>query len=326
MSNRIAHSSLTACATTLGLLLTVAIASADTRDPGAADALYLHAKEVAARGDYVAACREFAESLRLDPAPGTLLNLGDCQEHLGKLASASHYFSEAMQRLPSGDARIPYADGRMKRLASRIPHVTVTVTPAPAGTKVFCGKDEVVPSTLGIPQAVDPGEYVFAARAPSGAEQRVTVRIAEGESRSISLALPDSVDAPAAKPSPLVTPVTRDPVTETPASSPHSTNTAAWVVGGVGVVGFAVGATAGLMAMSNAKTFRDGCPGGDCVNQTSLDAGHRADSLGVVSTVAFGIGLVGIAALTYLLLTKHDTSSAAPVGHSFFRVAPVPTF
>ena len=53
-------------------------------------------------GDYTAACPLLERSHSLDPSSGTLLNLGDCQEHLGRTASAWRAFTEA-RALASSD-------------------------------------------------------------------------------------------------------------------------------------------------------------------------------------------------------------------------------
>ena len=49
-------------------------------DPAAAQAMFEHGKQLSGQNRLDDACRAFAESQRLDPATGTLLNLGDCYE------------------------------------------------------------------------------------------------------------------------------------------------------------------------------------------------------------------------------------------------------
>src|SRR5579871_2746595 len=85
-------------------------ARADERDPTAAESLFRSARAAVDRGDYATACPQFAESQRLDPAPGTLMNLADCEEHLGRVASAWEHFVQAREQLKTGDDRIPFAD------------------------------------------------------------------------------------------------------------------------------------------------------------------------------------------------------------------------
>src|SRR5580692_11189003 len=81
-------------------------ARAESIDPAVADALFRKGREAAEKGDWATACPKFAESQRLDPAPGTLLNLADCEEHLGQLASAYEHFKTAVETMAPSDDRI----------------------------------------------------------------------------------------------------------------------------------------------------------------------------------------------------------------------------
>jgi hypothetical protein len=69
-------------------------ASAQT-DPVAAQALFDEAKRLMASGNNAAACPKLAESQRLDPGVGTLLNLGECYVKIDKLSRAWTTFLEA---------------------------------------------------------------------------------------------------------------------------------------------------------------------------------------------------------------------------------------
>ena len=64
------------------------------------------------------------------------------------------------------------------------------------------------------------------------------------------------------------------------------------------------------MAASKQQTIDDNCPGRVC-NAEGREAVDSAQSLGLVSTVSFGIGLVGISAATYLFLSA-DASMETP--------------
>src|SRR5215207_9045421 len=87
-------------------LLNVAAAVAQTmRDPAVADRMFREGQQAAARGDYATACGKFEDSQRLDPAPGTLLNLADCYEHASRLALALRTWQAALGALPGGDDR-----------------------------------------------------------------------------------------------------------------------------------------------------------------------------------------------------------------------------
>ena len=98
---------------TVGLALLLSAASARAGDSISAEALFIAGRDAALRGDYGEACAKFAESQRLDPASGTLINLGDCNEHLGLFASAWRYYREAVDRLRA-DKRVEGLKARMK--------------------------------------------------------------------------------------------------------------------------------------------------------------------------------------------------------------------
>ena len=173
----------------VALLVTSFVASsalADAPDPAGAEALYRSGKELAKHGDYAAACPKFAESQRHDPAPGTLLNLADCEEHVGQLARAWDHFVEAESSLPRGDSRIAFAHERAAKLEKRVPRMVVRLVPgAPANTLTTRDAQELGPAALGVPLPVDPGEHVIATHAPGRYDARITVRIAEGETREV---------------------------------------------------------------------------------------------------------------------------------------------
>src|SRR5258706_7527469 len=57
-------------------------------DPAAAQALFDQAKQLVAAQRYSEACPKLEESQRLDPGMGTLFHLADCDEHIGKTATA----------------------------------------------------------------------------------------------------------------------------------------------------------------------------------------------------------------------------------------------
>jgi hypothetical protein len=99
-----------------------------------------------------------------------------------------------------------------------------------------------------------------------------------------------------------------------------------FIVGGVGVAGVAVGAITGLMAMSKSSEAKDTCAkDGPCASRSAVDASESARTLGLVSTIGFIAGGVGIAAGTALVITapkKDGDAARAAAEPSRFRVAP----
>src|SRR5450432_3403221 len=72
----------------IGLATMAAPSFARADDSAAAQALFDQGKKAMAALNYAEACPKLEESYRLQEALGTLLNLADCYQRQGKLASA----------------------------------------------------------------------------------------------------------------------------------------------------------------------------------------------------------------------------------------------
>ena len=118
-------------------MLLPGIALAAPRDPAAAEALFRAARGAIDKGDYATACPKFEESNRLDPQVGTVFNLADCDEHLGKVATAWQLFKEVAQRLPQGDERVAMASSRATALEKKLPRVVLRAT-SPLPPDLLC--------------------------------------------------------------------------------------------------------------------------------------------------------------------------------------------
>ena len=70
-------------------------AEAATSQRALAEVLFRQGRELMAQGRVADACGKFAESLRLDVALGTSLNLAVCLETQGRLASAWSEYNRA---------------------------------------------------------------------------------------------------------------------------------------------------------------------------------------------------------------------------------------
>src|ERR1700722_8909097 len=74
---------------------TAAPAAPSAKEGAEAEVLFFEGKQLMLAGKYAAACAKLAASERLDPAAGTLMNLADCYEKNGQLASAWVTFRDA---------------------------------------------------------------------------------------------------------------------------------------------------------------------------------------------------------------------------------------
>jgi hypothetical protein len=115
------------------IALTCAAPAFADGDRTAAEALFRESRQAIARGDYDAACPKLEESLKLDAAVGTLLNLSVCDERKGDLQSAIGRMNRALTIMKSSDDRLNFVRTRLGELQSKLarqPKVT-TVTSAP---------------------------------------------------------------------------------------------------------------------------------------------------------------------------------------------------
>ena len=266
-------------------------------------------------GDFTAACPKFAESQRLDPAPGTLLNLADCEEHLGHLARAWDAWHEGIALLPRADERLPVARQRAQALESRLPRLLLRLAPnAPPATKLRCDDTEIGPASLGVALPVDPGLHVVHAEALGRAASSTEVTLSEGETRVMDVApgppLPPS--AQAVPPPPIAAP----PPPPAPEHGHAATGVrvAGWVIGGVGLAGLGLGAATGVLTMSKKATVDVHCVPGKGCDPVGYDAARSGQTLSVESNVSFAVGAaLVVAGISLVLLGGAHSSPTALV-------------
>jgi hypothetical protein len=186
------------------LLLVGTVARAD--DAATAEAAFLHAQELVKAGDYTRACPLFEASYRADAALGTLINLADCHEHVGKTATAWAEFRDALERAQKrsdveGDSgqkakdqqRVDYATAHIAALEKRLVRLRLTAPAIPGLVVQRDGVDATL--LLGADVPVDPGEHAVEARAPGRTPYATKVAVA-GEGTTVPFAIPDLVAAP----------------------------------------------------------------------------------------------------------------------------------
>ncbi|WP_394831027.1 hypothetical protein LVJ94_31405 [Pendulispora rubella] len=305
MSRRLLIFALAACTIASG-------ASVARADDTTAEALFRAGKQASERGDFKTACEKFEQSQQLEPAPGTLLNLADCEEHLGRLGLAAQHFRLAVTHFRPSDPRVPYAKERAATAESHMARLSLRVTEgAPPQTRVFRDGIELDPQALGQPLRVDPGEHTVMATAPGKGERTYTIRLLQGETKELAVVPSDA--PPVVAPLP---PKEEEPKKEEqrgislPRSSPVTlreaeegpSRTLGWIALGVGGAGLAIGSIFGLQAISKKSTIDSHC-NATC-DPEGYDAERSFDRASLWSTVGFGAALVGIGAGTYFLVAR----------------------
>lgn len=256
----------------------------------AAEALFDQARSAMDLGEYDEACEKFRESNRLDPAPGTLLNLANCEEKRGKLATAWELFRAVEDQLPAGDDRIPVARDRAAKLKPRLPRLTIDAgTSPPDGIQVTRDGIDLGVASLGTPLPVDPGEHEVVVTLPGKAPKSFQVFVVEGESKTLDV---------------LGAGTTGDEGGASATVDNSSGNqTLGFVFGGIGIAGVVIGSVTGIMALGKQSTVDDECDGNGLCSKEGADAASSGSTLATVSTISWVVGALGIGAGAYFLLS-----------------------
>ncbi|HEX9296458.1 MAG TPA: tetratricopeptide repeat protein [Polyangiaceae bacterium] len=261
-------------------------ALAQHRDAATAEALFRQGRQAMEAKNYDEACPKFAESQRLDPASGTLMNLATCEERVGKLASAWQHWKEAIDALPPKDDRIAFARSRVEDLEKKLPRLQITLSGGGEGAKVYRDELELGSASLGVLLPVDPGSHTVTVRMPGRFPKSVPVSVAVGESAQIDVH-PGAVDPSANEKNVKLQPRPR---------------TLGWIFGGIGVAGVGAATVTGLMLVNKKSTVETSCPDKTCTSQDGLDAVSSGKTLLVANTAAWIVGGVGLGLGAYFLL------------------------
>ncbi len=284
-----------------------------------AEALFREGKALGEAGEIAQACKKFKESQRLDPSLGTLLHLAACYAEEGRTASAWAAFNAAadMAATAKQKERETLARTRAAELESKLSQLKLSVAEPVEGLTIELDGTALGEDTIGTPLPVDPGKHRLVASAPGKAPSTQEVEIAEGPSTQ-EVELPKLADLPAvaqAAPAPALTPVTEQEPSDKPVQ-----RVTGFAIGGAGVVLLGVGGYFGLRAKSQADEADEFCQAATCT-QRGLDGHEDAHTSATLSNVFFAVGIAGIAAGTYLVLTS-GSPSAPPQSAWWVKAGP----
>lgn len=327
----------------LALALASNVAFADppaksANDPAAAQSLFYEARTLMGKNRYAEACPKLEESMRLDPGIGTQFNLADCNEHIGKIASAWASFLEvaAQAKAANQGEREKVARKRAQALEGKLPKLLIEVPSSLPGLEVKRDGTLVGGASYGTAIPVDPGSHKISATAPGKLPWETQVQTSEGKTARVSIPRdlpnapvaaapapavpigPPAQPAPAAPPPPpsgvtsssFTTESFPSPVTEERGSTQR---TLGWIVTGLGAAGLGVGGAFGISSISNRDEARQYCTGDVC-NAQGVELRGDAIRDGNVATVAMIAGGATLAGGLLLVLTapkgpsKEDTA------------------
>jgi hypothetical protein len=282
--------------------------------------LFAEGKAAMAKNDYATACAKFSESMKIAPRPNVVFNLAQCEEHEGRLVNARKHWADAQAAIDSRDPRVAIAKDRIAALDKRVASLVLRLaagTPPQAHVKIDGA--EVDKSAIGAATPVDPGAHVVTLEAAGRKESRTSLTLAEGEKKEATLS-PGAVDPSYVPPAPERAHVAPDASARPPAAAPASSTkrTVGFVLGGIGIAGLAVAAVTGGLAVAKNGTIQSDCPNKRC-SQEGLDAISGQNALFAANYVGWGVGIAGVAAGAFLVLTSKGGASAPTTA-----IAPAP--
>jgi tetratricopeptide (TPR) repeat protein len=266
------------------------------QDPVAAQALFKAARQLVDKGNYAEGCPQFAASFELYPSASTMLNVAQCHEHDGKLATAWEAYNQALtlNHETKGEERRKGLEDLAKKgiaaLEPRLPRLLITIKDAPKGLEVKRDGKDFPLAALNTALPADPGSHRIDVSAPGYRDETRSVTLEASKTATVEITLQPA--APAGK----------------PASDAHSSAPVwPWIVG------------AGGIALSGAAVFflvddlgaihalRDNCrevPGGTyCPPSYDYQADNARKNrdlplfigLGSAGVLAIGAAIVGLA-------------------------------
>lgn len=318
----------------LGLAVGVAIAitsggdarAEPTRDAAAAETFFAEGRALLKAGRLAEACSKFEASQRLDPANGTLMNLADCYEKVGRLASSWLAFREAAASAEAAGqaARASHARTRAATIEPRLCRLRVDVHPSIV-VPVLRDGTTLDRAVWGESVPVDAGTHTVVVRSGGLDVWTRSVDVSPAtpngpcETVSVSIpAIPGTDVAPETTPPPA-------PTTAPASSAPPPPDRPApivvtrrspipLVVAGVGAVSMGVGAVFGLAAKSSWDDAKSKCTPDGCgeAAQSLADTARRDATLGSVGVIGGGVLLAG-GVVWWLLAPAEEVRTTARV-------------
>lgn len=305
------------CRVGIARLVAIGLVTFSTRElaaaaPALAQVLFEQGRALIAAGRTEQACAKFAESNRLDPATGTLLNLAVCNESRGKTATAWEQFraAEAASQYDRRDDRVRFAREHLAKLAPRLSRVTLRVPAVQQvpGLHIALDGVQLEQAAWNVATPIDPGDHAVVAEAPGRVTRSWALSIGPGPS-AVSVVIELEPSQPPIPGSEVGAAAQREPEPAPDALS--ATKALAYASGGLAAAGLIGGAAFGVQAFSRWDERNRLCPSDLCTTPAGQRAQRSAEHAARNANIAAGVGLVSLVAAGVLYLLP-ESDEAAP--------------
>lgn len=287
-------------------------------DKAVAETLFFAGRGLMEAGRLEEACAKFAESYRLDPAGGTLLNLAVCHHRTGKIASAwGEYRKAAADAKKSGRLdRQEFAESQVALLEPELPYLKIEVPAAVKvkGLEIFRNGRALADAAWDTELPIDPGLVEVVVRAPGFKERKATLTIERKEHRTIAI--------PELEPLPIEAPKVK--LVETGWSTTRSIGATVFLVG-LASAGFA--SYFAVRAAEAKRQSDDDCPiydGDRRCTASGVSAMKTASTRAWLSTGGTVLAVAGLGLGTYLFVVGGHRADTPKTGALRFDVAASP--
>jgi hypothetical protein len=304
-------------------------ASAARADPESdAKDLFARAHAMRKAGDCAGAVPLFRKALATFPKGlGSLRNIAECEETIGHFASSRRAWLDLKRALivqpdTKYDGWEKDCDDAAARLLPKVATVTVDVTvktpqsEGPAnersGVELLVNGESVGTNLVGTPLERDPGTYTIRAQAPDAQAVDGTVSLVAGDKKHLALRL---VVTPK-EGVPVTSPGVAEPPRE-PRDNGNGQRTLGWIVAGAGGAAL-VGSLVTFLLYNGAKSdVTDTCGGNlkACSAQPNQveDKRSTGNTMGTLSPILLGVGIVGIGAGLALVFTSGPSKTGLTI-------------
>ncbi len=275
---------------------------ASSENRALAETLFFTGRGMMEAKRYADAAVKLAESYRLDPAPGTLLNLAVCHQNIGKVASAWGEFRQALadaKRAGRAD-REELAAAAIAELEPELPWLSIEVPTAARvpGLEITRNGLRISSAAWATELPVDPGDVEIVARAPGYKPKTQKVKIEKKQHLTVQV---EKLD---------VAPIETRPVDGW--SVRRKTGLA---IVGFGVTAATIGAAFGVAAIGRRLSSDRACDlfdGERRCTQSGADDMSKAKTFAWISDVGIGLGAIAIVTGGYLMITGGEARETVP--------------
>lgn len=259
-------------------------------------------------GDIKTACERFEESQRMDPAPGTLLNLADCEERAGRMVLAAEHYKVAASGFGKSDPRRAFALEKSTATAARVAKVTFKIDSAlPADAVVHVG--DTVLRKFGEELAFDPGPLNLTVEAKGHEPKTTRLELEPGKKMDVTVEVGPEVKTTVENGKVVVVRVESKGASK--AGSPQRTiGLVGMIAGGVAL---AAGSALGLYALDRGAVYGSHCNRTtNACDADGVDAASSVSWLAPVSTILMiGGGAIGATGIVLFLTAPKDKDTSS---------------